>query len=338
MTDQYFAKHRHQVKLAELKITHPFCSNAFAVKCKWALATRVDPEVKANFLTADDLCINDDDKIFLFTKDVCSEMVVKLLDYCTKRNMKVTLLCHCEPVTNPDIYITLAPIAKRFFHTNNLYTGSVPCHSLPIAWRDRIMPSPGNDTPFDGRMVQKELTVSVSKDLLCLLSVTLQRPKDEMTPHIRKNVWDRINFYQALKDKPFVTNTDKEVPFDVRQGEDYGWLPSFMLTRLPPKIFLSLVHRSHYVLDPPGFGIATHRFWEAIYLDAVPIVKQTHTPIDKLYEAMPCLIVSSWEDVTQELLEEGLTTYQNKMRTWKEDNPNFFTDFEAMLSFCQRHT
>jgi len=338
MTDTYFAKHRYNLELARLKITHPFCSNAFAVKCKWALSTRIDSEMENNFLSARDLCINDDDRIFLFTNDVTSKMLAKLSRYCIQKNIKVVLFCHSEPVTQPDIYITSAPIAKRFFHTNNLYTGSVPCHSLPIAWRDRIMPSPGNDTPFDGRMVEKEYANRVAKDLLCLLSVTLQRPKEEMSRLIRKNVWERIRCYQSLEDKPFVTNTDKEVPFDVRHGVDYGWLPSFMLTRIPPKVFLSLVHRSHFVLDPPGFGIATHRFWEAIYLDAIPIVKRTYTPIDKLYEATPCLMVNSWEDVTEDFLKESLYTYQKKMQTWKEDNPNFFSDFEAMLAFCEKQT
>lgn len=338
MTDIHYAKHRHQVKLAELKIAHPFCSNAFAVKCKWALATRIDSEMKNNFLSANDLCLNDGDLIFLFTKDINTEIIVKLSDYCNQRKVKVVVLCHSEPVTEPDFYISLAPIAKRFFHTNNLYVGSVPCHSLPIAWRDRIMPSPGNNTPFDGRMVEKERALPVSKDLLCLLSITLQRPKEDMHCLIRKNVWERIRCYQILNNKPFVTNTDVEVPFDVKQGDDYGWLPSFMLTRLPPKIFLSLVHRSHFVLDPAGFGVATHRFWEAIYLDAIPIVKRTYTPIDKLYESTPCLIVDSWEEVTKEALESCLTRYKRKMVTWKQENPSFFTDFNAMLSFCKNHT
>lgn len=338
MIDHYYSKHRHQIKLAELKITHPFCSNAFAVKCKWALAIRIDPNVETNFMSASDLCIEDGDSIFLFTKDVSSKMLVKLSTYCSTRNIKVRLLCHSEPVTNPDIYISLAPIAKCFFHTNNLYDGDIHSHSLPIAWRDRIMPSPGNHTPFDGRMVEKEASVKVTKDVLCLLSVTLQRPKKEMSRLIRKNVWERINCYEALKNQPFITNTDKHVPFDIKQDEDYGWLPSFMLTRLPPKIFLSLVHRSQYVLDPPGFGIATHRFWEAIYLDAIPIVKRTHTPIDRLYKSLPCLIVDSWSDVTQSYLERCLITLQKRMEVWKTNNPEFFTDFNAMLGFCEKNT
>jgi len=338
MADIYFSKHRHQVKLAELKITHPFCSNAFAIKCKWALATRIDPDVEINILSASDLSITNGDNIFLFTKDFSTKMLVKLLDYCQTRNIKVNFLCHSEPVTNPDIYISLAPIARCFFHTNNLYNGDIPCHSLPIAWRDRIMPSPGNNTPFDGSMVTKEASIASTKDLLCLLSVTLQRPKEEMSRLIRKNVWERINCYDVLKDKAFVTNTDKQVPFDFQPNVDYGWLPSFMLTRLPPKIFLSLVHRSHYVIDPPGFGVATHRFWEAIYLNAIPIVKRTNTPIDRLYKALPCLIVDSWNNITQPYLEQCLTTLQTQMKTWKTKNPDFFTNFNAMLEFCEHNT
>jgi hypothetical protein len=338
MIDTYFAKHRHQIKLTELKTTHPFCSNAFAAKCKWALASRIDPEIENNLLSASDLHLLDNDFVYVFTNDVSNKMLIKLADWCARKRIKLTFLLHSEPVTNPDIYILLAPVANNFFHTNNLYSGDVPCHSLPLAWRDRIMPSPGNNTPFDGTMVTKQGNFSVEKDLLCLLSVTLQRPKDEMRPLVRKNVWERINCYQILKDEPFITNTDKEVPFDVKPEQDYGWLPSYMLTRLPPKVFLSLVHRSKYVLDPPGFGIATHRFWEAIYLDAIPIVKRTYSPMDRMFETLPCLIVDSWKEVTESRLEKCLTTLQNKMASWKHENPNFFTDFDSMIAFCEHHT
>ena len=50
-----------------------------------------------------------------------------------------------------------------------------------------------------------------------------------------------------------------------------------------------------------GNGVATHRFFEAIYLDDI-IVKKTYTAFDSLYKAFPCLEVDEWEEVTQEYL------------------------------------
>ena len=38
-------------------------------------------------------------------------------------------------------------------------------------------------------------------------------------------------------------------------------------------------------MSPRGNGEDCHRFYEAIYLDSIPIVKRTNTPFDKLYNA-----------------------------------------------------
>ena len=49
-----------------------------------------------------------------------------------------------------------------------------------------------------------------------------------------------------------------------------------------------------------GFGIDTHRFYEAVLLGCTPIV--TSPGLDSLYQKYNALIVDSWSDVTEELL------------------------------------
>jgi hypothetical protein len=75
----------------------------------------------------------------------------------------------------------------------------------------------------------------------------------------------------------------------------------------------SWIRQSQYpfVISPHGNGLDCHRTWEALALGCIPIVKRS--PIDKLYEDLPVLIVKEWSDVTLELLLSTLTTFKDKL-------------------------
>jgi len=62
-----------------------------------------------------------------------------------------------------------------------------------------------------------------------------------------------------------------------------------------------------FELCPEGNGLDTHRFYEAIWLKTIPIVKRN--TLAPLYEKFPCLIVDHWEDVTEALLSNSVTKY-----------------------------
>ena len=61
------------------------------------------------------------------------------------------------------------------------------------------------------------------------------------------------------------------------------------------------LNRSKFVICPMGFGIDTCRFYESAYLGCTPIVMSSG--LDDLYKKFNALIVNSWEEVTEELLE-----------------------------------
>jgi hypothetical protein len=56
-----------------------------------------------------------------------------------------------------------------------------------------------------------------------------------------------------------------------------------------------------YILSPHGNGLDCHRTWEALALRCIPIMKTS--PLDRMFEGLPVLIVNKWSDVTQELLD-----------------------------------
>jgi hypothetical protein len=65
-----------------------------------------------------------------------------------------------------------------------------------------------------------------------------------------------------------------------------------------------------FIISPHGGGYDCHRLWEALILGCIPIVKTS--PIDKLYEELPVLIVQSWSDITMELLVKTVEEFKIK--------------------------
>jgi len=64
-----------------------------------------------------------------------------------------------------------------------------------------------------------------------------------------------------------------------------------------------------YVICPRGNGLDTHRFWEALYNRAIPVVIKE----DALFSAgeVPCLVLDRWCDLS-DYSEDDLERYYNK--------------------------
>ena len=77
--------------------------------------------------------------------------------------------------------------------------------------------------------------------------------------------------------------------------------------------FWRLARQYAFVATPASHGQDTHRFWEALYLGAIPIVLTG--PLDGMYRSFPCVIVQSWADIDRPgQLERWLT--EIKSRVW----------------------
>ena len=68
----------------------------------------------------------------------------------------------------------------------------------------------------------------------------------------------------------------------------------------------------HYPLwlSPRGNGLDCHRTWEALYLDAIPIV--WHSTLDSLYANLPIIIIHDWKEVNEEFLRVKLKEIARK--------------------------
>lgn len=65
-----------------------------------------------------------------------------------------------------------------------------------------------------------------------------------------------------------------------------------------------------FVVSPPGKGLDCHRTWEALCLGCIPILLSS--PLDDMFEDLPVLIVSSWSELSQELLDKTIVEFRDR--------------------------
>ena len=97
--------------------------------------------------------------------------------------------------------------------------------------------------------------------------------------------------------------------FELGRGdrhEAYNSIPKELVYYEPTHVPRAESHAKQakyaFVVSPYGGGPDCHRTWEALALGCIPIVKSCG--LDPLFADLPVLLVKSWGDVTQELLDK----------------------------------
>jgi hypothetical protein len=211
-----------------------------------------------------------------------------------------------EPIVPVNIVKLLLPVSLGIFNNNNVYNHPL-IHCMPIGIRDceKVVP---NHKGFSHDYLYNEGLKVVNKEYLALLCFSYTH-------------YERNNCYNKLKGLPFVKNLNDGL---------YEKQPSIHCGKVPVWINYDFTHKSYYTLSPRGAGEDCHRFYEAIYLDSIPIVKRTNTAFDKLYNVFPCLIVNDWSEVTEELLLKNKDIYMEKISVFKNKYPNALTDLDSI--------
>jgi len=82
--------------------------------------------------------------------------------------------------------------------------------------------------------------------------------------------------------------------------------------------YLDNIYNHKFVLSPRGNGIDTHRKWEALYLNTIPIEKRNVN--NTFYEDLPICFVDNWGDITEEFLNSEYERITNT--EWNMDKLN----------------
>ena len=78
-----------------------------------------------------------------------------------------------------------------------------------------------------------------------------------------------------------------------------------------------------FVLSPYGNGFDCHRTWEALCLGAIPIMKAPHFRV--LFQDLPVLNVSDWEEINEDLLQNTLRIFRQRQFNYEKLKLSYWT-------------
>jgi hypothetical protein len=107
--------------------------------------------------------------------------------------------------------------------------------------------------------------------------------------------------------------------YDIYEGE--SWITSARGSNRPNLFdeYLDNIYNHKFVISPQGNGLDTHRTWECLYVDTIPIEKRN--PNNRFYIDLPICFVDEWEDLTEGYLE--LEFMRIKASKWNLEKLNF---------------
>ena len=92
--------------------------------------------------------------------------------------------------------------------------------------------------------------------------------------------------------------------------------------------FLEEMRNHKFTLCPSGNGPDTHRLWEALYMESIPIVR--NQICYKEFQDLPILFVNDWTDITEQFLENKYK--EIKGSCWNMDKLKFSYWKERILN------
>lgn len=91
---------------------------------------------------------------------------------------------------------------------------------------------------------------------------------------------------------------------------------------IPMDEFYRKLRTFKFCISPRGTGIDTHRTYESLYFNVIPILKTSE--IDDLHAKLPLIIVKDWSEITENYLNEVYEFHYNKLLDWKKNNPDWY--------------
>ena len=143
--------------------------------------------------------------------------------------------------------------------------------------------------------------------------ITTSKNQEILINSIRK-----IPFYERFYEKEMKCYSNFHFSMNTKYGQDrkdaFARIPRNLVYYEPchvPRIKSWNTQKDYaFIISPHGGGYDCHRLWEGLILGCIPIVKTS--PIDKLYDDLPVLIVRSWSDITIELLVKTVEEFKIK--------------------------
>lgn len=185
-----------------------------------------------------------------------------------KVNKRVVVITHNADVAADKTLYDMMPETIVKWFSQNAYHHGEKLHGIPIGIENAQRKEfHHQDKP--AKILAKIETEKTYKNLV-YLNCSIWTHRDE-----------RVECYRWLFGKPWTTAVTAPNIFDF-DG------------------FVDNIYKHKFVACPRGNGIDTHRTWETLYLDSIPIERPN--PSNAFWRDLPICFVQNWNEVTEEFL------------------------------------
>jgi hypothetical protein len=206
-----------------------------------------------------------------------------LLDIVQDQDKRVVIITHNYDWSIDETYLVPNNVIKWFAQNVNVNNSKI--ESIPIGLENR----------WWFIEIQKK-----EKMLNKLNSPKILRNLVYVNHDIKTNPAKRTIPYQILKNKSYAT-----IKYGLNgQGFDE---------------YLNDIYNHKFVICPEGNGIDTHRTWECLYMNTIPIEKRNIN--NQFYTDLPICFVDNWEEITEDFLEKEYVKITNS--NWNLNKLNF---------------
>ena len=189
----------------------------------------------------------------------------QLLDIIRNQEKKLIIITHNYDWGIDDTYNVSNNVIKWFAQNVNVINSKI--ESIPIGLENR----------WWFTEIQKK-----EKMLVKLNNLKTIRNLVYVNHNIKTNFLERTKPYQLLQNKSFTT---------IKHGLNGQGFDEY----------LDDIYNHKFVICPEGNGIDTHRTWECLYLNTIPIEKRNIN--NQFYTDLPICFVNNWEEITETFLE-----------------------------------
>lgn len=283
---EYFQSDNSFSDIVPKNISKPIISgHEYKKLCKWNLCSRyiIDFDVEK---------VSEGDFVFLQGDTQSLREYSFLLwenGFLSEFNKPLNFIVHnTDESFNIEDFVILEPYALNIWTINNMVDED-KVHSIPLGFNDH---SAGYVDKLDWEYYYTNGVWEKEKHRLCLVKFW----RNAMRP-------GRSETFRY-----FYSNTNWA---DLRTEEDW----------LPVPLHYEELKMYKYQICPTGAGLDTHRFWESILFDVIPIIKRNY--LSDFLLNFPVLLVDDWSELNEKTLEREYESLYSELKTWKEENPNW---------------
>ena len=167
--------------------------------------------------------------------------------------------------------------------------------------------------------------VNCKDERLYSLPIGLENSKWFYNLHKQEKLSDKVKTNKNIKNLVYINhniNTNKKertIPYTLLSNK-YFVTVEYGSNGQNYDNYIDNIYNHKFVICPEGNGIDTHRKWETLYLNTIPIERRSIN--SSFYEDLPICLVDSWEEINEDFLNREYNRIMNTV--WNLDKLDMF--------------